>query len=259
MIPKIIHYCWFGGNPLPETALKCIASWRKYCPDYEIKEWKEDNYNVQSIPYTAQAYQAKKYAFVSDYARFDILYRYGGVYFDTDVEVLKPIDEIIEKGAFLGMEHRGTVNAGLGMAASAHNALYAEILDSYKRSDFITSNGRMDLTTIVERVSSILKKYGLTKDNAIQTVKDITVYPIDYFNPKDARTGIITITDHTYTIHHFDASWTIPLRKKYIKYCKTLIPIIGSTMTHIILSPMRILCIIQEVGFWGFIKKITGL
>lgn len=258
MIPKIIHYCWFGDNPLSETAIKCIESWRKYCSEYEIKEWNENNYNVNTILYTSQAYKAKKYAFVSDYARFDILYRYGGVYFDTDVEVLKPIDEIIEKGAFFGTERRGSVNAGLGMAAPAHNTLYAEILDSYKKSNFIKSNGNMDLTTIVERVSAILEKYGLTKDDTIQTVKDITVYPIDYFNPKDIMTGVITVTSHTYTIHHFDASWTIPLRKKYIKYCKTLIPIIGSTMTYIILSPMRVRCVIQEVGFRGLIKKITN-
>mgnify|MGYP001644804644 FL=1 len=106
MIPKIIHYCWFGGHPLPASALKCIESWRKYCPDYEIKEWNESNYDVNKIPYISQAYEVKKYAFVSDYARFDILYQYGGVYFDTDVEVIKPIDEIIEKGAFFGMETR---------------------------------------------------------------------------------------------------------------------------------------------------------
>ena len=104
MIPKIIHYCWFGRNPLPELALKCIASWKKYMPDYEIKEWNEDNFDVNIIPYTAEAYAQKKYAFVSDYARFWILYRYGGIYFDTDVEVIRPIDDIIARGNFMGFE-----------------------------------------------------------------------------------------------------------------------------------------------------------
>ena len=104
MIPKIIHYCWFGRNPLPELAQKCIASWKKYLPDYEIKEWNEDNFDVNIIPYTAEAYAAKKYAFVSDYARFWILYKYGGIYFDTDVEVIRPIDDIIAKGNFMGCE-----------------------------------------------------------------------------------------------------------------------------------------------------------
>ena len=258
MIPKVIHYCWFGENPLPETALRCIESWKKYCPGYEIKEWNEKNYDVNKIIYTAQAYQAKKYAFVSDYARFDILYQYGGIYFDTDVEVIKPIDVIIEKGAFFGMENIGMVASGLGMAAYAHNEIYAEIIDSYKKTNFIKSNDMLDLTTVVERVTYILRKYGLTKDDSIQTVKDIIVYPVDYFNPKDPRTGIISITPNTYTIHHFDASWTIPLRKKYIKYSKFLIPKIGCILTNIILSPMRVICILKEVGFCGFVKKFTN-
>lgn len=104
MIPKIIHYCWFGGNPLPKSAERCIASWRKFLPDYEIKEWNENNYDVHKIQYIQEAYEAKKYAFVSDYARFDILYQYGGIYFDTDVEVLKPLEDIIARGPFMGRE-----------------------------------------------------------------------------------------------------------------------------------------------------------
>ncbi|MGI5084574.1 glycosyltransferase family 32 protein [Treponema putidum] len=259
MIPKVIHYCWFGENPLPETALRCIESWKKYCPDYEIKEWNEKNYDVNKITYTAQAYQAKKYAFVSDYARFDILYQYGGVYFDTDVEVIKPIDKIIERGAFFGMETSGTVNPGLGIAASEKDLLYAEILESYEKSSFFKSNGKPDLTTIVERVTGILYKHGFLKENKIQLLKNINLYPVDYFNPKDPRTGIISITPNTYTIHHFDASWTIPLRKKYIKYSKFLIPKIGYILTNIILSPVRIICILQEVGLMGLIKKIIDI
>ena len=127
MIPKVIHYCWFGHNPLPESAVKCINSWRKFMPDYEIKEWNEDNFDVNAIPYTAEAYQMKKYAFVSDYARFWILYQYGGLYFDTDVELIKPIDDIVEKGPFMGIEETckiipvnlvgyPLVNPGLGIS-----------------------------------------------------------------------------------------------------------------------------------------------
>ena len=127
MIPKIIHYCWFGRNPLPELARKCIASWRKYLPDYEIKEWNEDNFDVNIIPYTAEAYAQKKYAFVSDYARFWILYRYGGIYFDTDVEVIRPLDDIIARGCFMGFETDpapkqsgvdACVNPGLGLGVA---------------------------------------------------------------------------------------------------------------------------------------------
>lgn len=123
MIPKIIHYCWFGRGPLPELAQKCIASWKKYLPDYEIKEWNEDNFDVNIIPYTAEAYQAKKYAFVSDYARFWIMYHYGGIYFDTDVEVIRPMDDIVANGNFMGFEvdpdGENTIGRGSVIAAGA--------------------------------------------------------------------------------------------------------------------------------------------
>ena len=207
MIPKKIHYCWFGGNPLPETALKCIASWRKYCPDYEIKEWNEQNYDINKICYTAQAYNAKKYAFVSDYARFDILYEYGGIYFDTDVEVIKSIDNLVEKGPFAGIESPGALNAGLGLASRQREPIFADILKSYSQSCFLKPDGSMDLTTVVVRVTDIFKKYGFTAENKIQTIKGITIYPVDYFNPKNPKTGELKITSNTYSIHHFDASW----------------------------------------------------
>ena len=161
MIPKIIHYCWFGGNPLPELAVKCINSWKKYLPDYEIVEWNESNYDVRKIPYIAQAYDAKKYAFLSDYARFDILYQYGGIYFDTDVEVIKPLNEILEKGSFAGVECTGALNTGLGIASPAASAIYKEILNSDESSEFLYKNGSMNLTTVVDRVSEIFYKHGL--------------------------------------------------------------------------------------------------
>ena len=147
MIPKKIHYCWFGRNPLPESALKCIASWRKFFPDYEIIEWNEDNFDVISIPYTAQAYEVKKYAFVSDYARFKILYEQGGLYFDTDVEVIRPMDDIIVRGPFMGFEVNpnpqrpyGAVGAGLGIAAEKGMTLYKSILP------FDDATGRLNKT-----------------------------------------------------------------------------------------------------------------
>ena len=140
MIPKIIHYCWFGRGPLPELAQKCIASWKKYLPDYEIKEWNEDNFDVNIIPYTAEAYKAKKYAFVSDYARFWILYKFGGIYFDTDVEVIRPIDDIVERGNFMGFEtdpsltnddaSKASVAPGLGklVVSATHPTFQSDIV-----------------------------------------------------------------------------------------------------------------------------------
>lgn len=211
MIPKIIHYCWFGGKPLPELARKCIASWKKFLTDYEIIEWNECNYDVRKIPYTAQAYDAGKYAFVSDYARFDILYRHGGVYFDTDVEVIKPLDDILAHGAFAGVESADhpsrALAAGLGLASPAASPVYREILDSYETATFLNGDGSMNLTTVVERVSGIFRRHGLSDRNEIQRVAGITVYPAEYFCPKDYRTGALNVTENTYTIHHFDGSW----------------------------------------------------
>lgn len=207
MIPKIIHYCWFGGNPLPDLAVKCIESWKKFLPDYKIQEWNESNYDVYKITYIAQAYDAQKYAFVSDFARFDILYKYGGLYFDTDVEVLRPMDEIIERGAFCGVECAGALNAGLGLGSPAASPIYREILDSYENSSFIKSDGTMDLTTVVKRVSDIFCKHGFTGEDEIQCVAGITIYPTEYFCPKDYITGEIKITENTCTIHHYDGSW----------------------------------------------------
>ncbi len=214
MIPKIIHYCWFGRNPLPDLAVKCIDSWRKFMPDYEIKEWNEDNFDVHMIPYTSQAYEAKKYAFVSDYARYWILYKYGGVYFDTDVEVVRSMDKIIQDGAFMGVEINGTnkqyplVAPGLGMAIESGHTIYASMLNKYLELTFLMEDGTLNTETIVSYNTAELIRNGLKLGSEIQRVKDITIYPEDYFCPKDHRTGITTITKNTYSIHHYDGSWS---------------------------------------------------
>ncbi len=214
MIPKIIHYCWFGRNPLPELALKCIESWKKFLPDYEIKEWNEDNYDVRKIPYISQAYEAKKYAFVSDYARFDILYQHGGIYFDTDVEVIKDLTPIIEAGTFMGVERAGALNAGLGIASPAATEIFKEILNSYAEENFLNEGGSLNLKTVVTRVSDIFKKYGFTDEEKIQEVKGYKIYPTEYFCPKSFFTGELKITENTYTIHWYDSSWCSEEDKK---------------------------------------------
>lgn len=207
MIPKIIHYCWFGKGEMPSLALKCIESWKKYMPEYEIKEWNEDNYDVRKIPYTAQAYDAKKYAFVSDYARFDILYEHGGLYFDTDVEIIKSLTPLIEQGAFAGVEWFGELNAGLGLACPPKMEIYKEVLDSYENEGFIGPDGKMNLKTVVERVSDIFEQYGFKTQNKTQEIKGVKIYPAEYFCPMSQETGIITITENTYSIHHYASSW----------------------------------------------------
>lgn len=234
MIPKKIHYCWFGGNPLPKAAQKCIDSWKKYFPDYEIIRWDESNYDVQKIEYIAQAYQAKKYAFVSDYARFDILFHEGGIYFDTDVEVVRSYDDILERGTFFGCEIDGLipknqqgeslaekaygefairVNPGLGMASEPGNHFYKEFLDFYENHFFYKPDGTINSMAVVRITTNLLVKHGLKDKQGIQVVDHITIYPAEYFNPLDGNTGIVHKTENTHSIHWYSLSWMSPMKR----------------------------------------------
>ena len=213
MIPKVIHYCWFGRKPLPKSARRCVASWREYLPDYEIVRWDEDNYDVNKTAYTREAYAAKKYAFVSDYARFDILYRHGGMYFDTDVEVVRPMDDILARGAFMGCEIDGggspgiAVAPGLGMAAEPGMDVYRQILDYYEGLRYLQPDGSPLPATVVKHTTEVLLQCGLQNASGIQRVGGVTVYPAEYFNPYDDPTGRLRITDNTRAIHWFTKSW----------------------------------------------------
>ena len=235
MIPKIIHYCWFGGKPLPKLAKKCIESWKKYCPDYEIKEWNESNYNFSSCEYAREAYKAKKYAFVSDFARFDILYRYGGIYFDVDVELIKPIDPIVEKGAFMGVENcladqegeKITVAPGLGIAADPGMDVYKELLDFYHALHFVKDDGSLNLETVVTYTTKIFINHGLKSSAEIQKIKGITIYPKDFFNPCDMASKKIFLTERTVSIHHYAGSWISPWEKLKDKCAQRLIRLFG--------------------------------
>lgn len=270
MIPKIIHYCWFGGNPLPELAQRCIASWRKYLPDYEIWEWTEDGnsltpkpspkgegsrnqketendndlfdrrmtFDVNIIPYTAEAYKQKKYAFVSDYARFWIMYKYGGIYFDTDVEVIRPMDDIISRGNFMGFEldpdeenspgkyaprYCFAVALGLGFGMMKNHPFIKKMMNMYEVMEFVIPTlpwGK----TIVAYTTEKLMEEGLLNKKGIQQVDDIIVYPHDFFAPINVISGKLHITKNTYTIHWYMGSWDDKKQKSLKDRVRNLIP-----------------------------------
>lgn len=207
MIPKKIHYCWFGGNPLSEMAQKCIESWKKYCPDYEIIEWSEDNFDISCNDYVKEAYEAKKWAFVTDYARLKIIYDNGGIYFDTDVEMVKPIDALLNDKAFFAMESAGIVATGLGFGAEKQSEIIKSLMDSYEDEHFILGENKYNLTTCPMRDSKIFKNMGMKELDEIQHVGEAVIYPKDYFCPKNWELNKIEITENTVCIHHFDASW----------------------------------------------------
>ncbi len=225
IIPKVIHYCWFGHTPLPQAAQECIKSWRKYMPDYEIKEWNESNFDVYMTTYTEEAYLLKKYAFVSDYARFWILYHYGGIYFDVDVELLKPIDDIIAQGAFMGLENmKGSkhgdivaVNAGLGLAVNSGHTLYKKVLDCYEHKHFTSWN---EPTTVIWIVTQLLlQEYEIDKDK-VSLCGNIYIYPADYFDPMSYYTKQIHLTSNTRSIHHYAATWMSGKRNSFLRKMK---------------------------------------
>lgn len=202
-IPKVIHYCWFGGNPLPKSAEKCIKSWQKYCPDYEIKRWDESNFDINCNEYCKFCFENKKWAFLTDYIRLKVVYDNGGVYLDTDVELLKPLDDLIKDGAYMGLQNETEVATGLGFAGEKGNEFIGENMRYYEKlTDFSQLRACPIITT------ELLMPYGLKEDTgSIQKVAEMNIYPPEYLCPKNERTGLSEKTKNTHSIHHFDASW----------------------------------------------------
>lgn len=206
MIPKKIHYCWFGGNPKSRLIKKCLRSWKKYFPDYEIIEWNESNFDVSSVKYVQQAYEQKKWAFVSDYVRFYALNKYGGIYFDTDVQVLKPMDDLIAQGKFTGFASDEIVLTALIMATEKEDWLCQKILNSYENEDFVWDEDPSKILAIGRRVTMLLVDEGLKLDGSKQKVRDYTIYPQYYFNPTNGDMRV-KVDERAYSIHHYAASW----------------------------------------------------
>ena len=209
MIPKKNHYCWFGREVKPKLAQKCIESWKKYCPDYELIEWNEDNFDINLNPYTKMCYEQKKYAFLSDYIRLVIIYCHGGIYLDTDVEIIKPFDELLECEAFFGYENDQYVNTGEGFGAEAGNSVVKQMVKEYEP----LLDGQHGVTGCPKLNTEALVKYGLVLDGSFQSLGGIHVYPADYFNPRNSVTGELVKTKNTYSVHWYSASW-LPWHKR---------------------------------------------
>ena len=209
MIPKIIHYCWFGGKPMPELALKCIESWKKYLPEYELRLWNEDTFDINSVPYVKEAYEARKFAFVTDYVRLWALEREGGVYMDTDVEILRPLDDLMHLPAFTGYEASMSNAPVTGLMASApHGIWVTEQLAYYDENrHFRMEDGTLDMTSNTVTISRIMQEGGFVIDGKYGVYKDdLHVFPVDYFCPLTS-TRVLKLTKNTYCIHHFAGSW----------------------------------------------------
>lgn len=203
MIPKIIHYCWFGRNPLPKTVEKCIRSWKKYCPDYEIIRWDESNFDVNCNEYCREMYEQEKWAFLTDYVRLRVVYENGGIYLDTDVEVIKPLDDLLHNSAYMGLETTDKVNTGLGFGAERNHWFIGENMNYYEKWK---SSDSVETCPII--TTRLLESKGLIYNHLnVNHLNGVTVYPTEYFCAKNSHTGEVCITKKTYTIHHFDASW----------------------------------------------------
>ena len=242
MIPKIIHYFWVGGNPKPESVLYCIDSWRKKCPDYQIIEWNETNYDFTKNEYMRQAYEAKKWGFVPDYGRLDVVYQHGGIYLDTDVEAIKSFDSLLSDSAFMGfdktIEKDHFVACGLGFGAVAGSPILKEMMDIYDGVSFIKEDGTLNVLPSPHYSTECLKKHGLVNEDKDQRLDDVMVYASDVLCPKSYNTGKLTISERTVSIHHFDATWLDEKeRKKHsrdVKMHQLLGARMGSSLTKTI-------------------------
>lgn len=208
MIPKKIHYCWFGGKEQPEDVKRYIASWKKYCPDYEIKEWNESNFDIHENDYCREAYEAKKWAFVTDYVRLKALYEEGGFYMDTDVEVVKSLDPLRVYDAVSGYESQTHIQTGT-MGACRDNEWIGMLLHDYDHRHFLREDGTYDTTTNVEVITGLTtRKYGIILNGRKAAFgHNMVILPFDYLCAKDMNTYEVKQTPNTYTIHHFMGSW----------------------------------------------------
>lgn len=230
---KIIHYFWFGRKEKPNIIKKCIASWEMLLPEWKLLEWNEDNFDVNAICFTKEAYEAGKYAFVADYARCKVLYEQGGVYLDADVELLKPLDDLTDtcKG-FMGFEWEDSVSPGLILGVEKGNIILKELCETYEKMKFLLPDGTLNVVPIDRYTTKILVKHGLELNNEKQEIQGITIFPREYFAPYNFYTEQTVITENTYTIHHYTASWKKPSARFFDAFRKRCKLLLGERMTE---------------------------
>ncbi len=248
MIPKTIHYFWFGGGALPKLASKCLESWKRFCPDYEIKRWDESNLDLTCNQYVKEASEAKKWSLVTDFFRFKVIHDYGGIYLDTDVELVKPLDDLLRHYAYMGIESTGFVNTGSGFGAESRHPLLRELVEEFERATFSP-----DSPAIFTIMTEAMRSRGYVFNNRLQTVGGATIYPMDYFAPIDLTTRKMRRTRNTYSIHHYIGSWA-PAEKKLetrrrARYCRIFGDKLGLKVDGVT-TAMRL-----EGGVWNYAQN----
>lgn len=253
-IPKIIHYFWLNDGQMPELVKRCIHSWKEKLPDYEIKCWNAENFDVNICRYTKEAFQAKKYAFVSDYVRLYVLYQEGGIYLDTDVEVFRRFDDLLDDAAFAGFENNHTIATCI-FGSEKGNHLFKEFLDYYEEKAFILANGEYDLTPNPVPITNIFRQNGAVINGTKQEIAGAVIYPQDYFCPYDRATEKMMITENTYTVHYFNGAWISDEKKEIIAKRKLVIRKYGKFAGYIYYG----IGLIKYVGFKQFIQEVRHM
>lgn len=258
MIPKVIHYCWFGGGPLNELSRRCVASWKKFCPDYQLVRWDESNYDIGKNEYIRRAAEAKKWAFVSDYARLDIVYRHGGIYLDTDVELVAPLDSLLKERAFLGIEYSGCVNTGVGMGGEPGVELFRTLRDAYDTETFLRPDGRLDMVPCTYYQTAILERLGYVREDRRQEVQGVAILPSEVLASRDWSGGAARTTERTVAVHHGAATWLDKDQRELLELERKLVGRFGKTLGRPLGLAVRTQRYFCRHGLRKTIQKIRG-
>ena len=254
MIPKTIHYCWFGGASMDERSLRCIESWKKFFPDYEISRWDETNIDLTQINFMREAFEQGKWAFVSDVARLIVVYQNGGIYFDTDVEVISSYDDVLSESpaGFMGYEVTGYVNTGLGFGAEKGNAFLRDIIKRYRDISFIENMNNLSEIACPIITTKLMKEQGYDGRNRFQVFRGLNIYPTSYYSPLNYENGRLRISNKTHSIHWGNASWSGEIARNYQMAVQKYNRVFGKKMGEIIYG---IDTSIKNEGLLNYVKR----